>query len=151
MPARPLDLPALSSRFVPRAPVDVLRRVPLFAGLDERDLERLADRFQERTFPAGETIVEEGATGTSFFVIAEGEADVTVAGDSRAKLGPGDYFGEIALITESDRTATITATTDMRCYGMTMWDFRPLVESNASIAWNMLQSLAQQLRSAERS
>ena len=133
------------------APVELLGRVPLFSGLGRRELERVANSMKERRFQKGDTLTTEGRGGVGFFVIDEGEADVTVHGDERAKLGPGDYFGEIALITESDRTATITAETDMRCYGMTMWDFRPLVESNASIAWNMLQSLAQKLRDTERS
>jgi CRP/FNR family transcriptional regulator, cyclic AMP receptor protein len=128
----------------------LLQRVPLFSGLGRRELERVANSMKERRFQKGDTLTSEGRGGVGFFVIEEGEADVTVHGDERARLGPGDYFGEIALITESDRTATITAETDMRCYGMTMWDFRPLVESNASIAWNMLQSLAQKLRDAER-
>jgi CRP-like cAMP-binding protein len=136
---------------VATAPVELLGRVPLFSGLGRRELERVANSMKERRFQKGDTLTTEGRGGVGFFVIDEGEADVTVHGDERAKLGPGDYFGEIALITESDRTATITAETDMRCYGMTMWDFRPLVESNASIAWNMLQSLAQKLRDTERS
>jgi CRP-like cAMP-binding protein len=134
-----------------QAPVELLGRVPLFSGLGRRELERVASSMKERRFQKGDTLTTEGRGGVGFFVIEQGEADVTVRGDERAKLGPGDYFGEIALITESDRTATITAETDMLCYGMTMWDFRPLVESNASIAWNMLQSLAQKLRDTERS
>jgi CRP/FNR family transcriptional regulator, cyclic AMP receptor protein len=135
---------------VATAPVELLGRVPLFSGLGRRELERVASSMKERRFQKGDTLTTEGRGGVGFFVIEEGEADVTVHGDERAKLGPGDYFGEIALITESDRTATITAETDMRCYGMTMWDFRPLVETNASIAWNMLQQLAQKLRESER-
>jgi CRP/FNR family transcriptional regulator, cyclic AMP receptor protein len=135
---------------VATAPVDLLQRVPLFSGLGRRELERVANSMKERRFQKGDIVTSEGRGGVGFFVIDEGEADVTVHGEERARLGPGDYFGEIALITESDRTATITAETDMRCYGMTMWDFRPLVESNASIAWNMLQSLAQKLRDSER-
>jgi CRP-like cAMP-binding protein len=135
---------------VANAPVELLKQVPLFAGLDRRELERVANSMKERRFDAGDTVTSEGRGGVGFFVIEEGEAKVSVHDEERTHLGPGDYFGEIALITESDRTATITAETDMRCYGMTMWDFRPLVESNASIAWNMLQSLAQKLREAER-
>jgi CRP/FNR family cyclic AMP-dependent transcriptional regulator len=135
---------------VATAPVDLLQSVPVFAGLGRRELERVANSMKERRFQKGDTLTTEGRGGVGFFVIQEGEADVTVRGEERAKLGPGDYFGEIALITESDRTATITAETDMTCYGMTMWDFRPLVESNASIAWNMLQSLAKKLRESER-
>jgi CRP/FNR family transcriptional regulator, cyclic AMP receptor protein len=135
---------------VATAPIELLQRVPLFSGLGRRELERVANSMKERRFQRGDAVTTEGRGGVGFFVIDEGEADVTVHGEERAKLGPGDYFGEIALLTESDRTATITAATDMRCYGLTMWDFRPLVESNASIAWNMLQSLAQKLRDAER-
>jgi CRP/FNR family cyclic AMP-dependent transcriptional regulator len=136
---------------VATAPVELLQRVPLFSGLGRRELERVANSMKERRFRQGDAVTTEGRGGVGFFVIDEGEAEVTVHGEERARLGPGDYFGEIALITESDRTATITAETDMRCYGMTMWDFRPLVESNASIAWQMLQSLAQKFTEAERS
>jgi CRP/FNR family transcriptional regulator, cyclic AMP receptor protein len=132
------------------APIELLERVPLFSGLGRRELERVSNSMKERRFRKGDMVTTEGRGGVGFFVIDDGEAEVTVHGEERAKLGPGDYFGEIALITESDRTATITAETDMRCYGMTMWEFRPLVESNATIAWNMLQSLAQKLRDAER-
>jgi CRP-like cAMP-binding protein len=135
---------------VATAPVDLLERVPLFAGLGRRELERIAKSMKERTFAEGDTVTTEGKGGVGFFVIEGGEARVSVHGDDRGRLGAGDYFGEIALITESDRTATITAETELRCYGMTMWDFRPLVESNASIAWEMLQALAKKLREAER-
>src|SRR5688500_8500696 len=113
-----------------QAPVELLGRVPLFSGLGRRELDRVASSIKVRRFQKGDTLTSEGRGGVGFFFIEEGEADVTVHGDERAKLGPGEYFGEIALITESDRTATITAETVMLCYGMTMWDFRPLVESN---------------------
>jgi CRP-like cAMP-binding protein len=77
-----------------------------------------------------------------FFVIESGEAKVTIGGRDRRTLGPGDYFGEVALLTDSPRTATITAETDLRCYGMTSWDFKPLVETHSSIAWKLLQTMA---------
>jgi CRP/FNR family cyclic AMP-dependent transcriptional regulator len=131
-------------------PVDLLRQVPIFSGLERRELERVGGSMKERTFAKGDVVTTEGRGGVGFFVIEDGEARVTVHGEERAQLGAGDYFGEIALITESDRTATITAETDLRCWGMTMWDFRPLVESNASIAWQLLQALAKKLRAAER-
>jgi CRP/FNR family cyclic AMP-dependent transcriptional regulator len=131
------------------APVDLLRRVPLFSDLDDRELRQIASSMKERTFTAGDSITQEGKGGVGFFVIADGSANVTVGGDTVRTIGAGDYFGEIGLIADIDRTATITAESDLRCYGMTSWDFRPLVESNASIAWKMLQVMAQRLREAQ--
>jgi CRP/FNR family transcriptional regulator, cyclic AMP receptor protein len=132
------------------APVELLQRVPLFQSLGRRELEEVAGSMKERTFSKGDAVTTEGHGAVGFFVIDEGEARVTVGDSERGHLGPGDYFGEIALITESDRTATIVAETDMRCYGLTTWDFRPIVESNASIAWQLLQALAKKLRESER-
>ena len=126
-------------------PVELLQRVPLFSDLDRRELESVAESMKQRTFGAGETVAQEGEGGVGFFVIEDGEAKVTVGGQERRRLGPGDYFGEIALISEGARTATVTAESELRTYGMTFWDFRPLVESNASIAWKLLQSVAKQL------
>jgi CRP-like cAMP-binding protein len=128
---------------VARASADTLRKVPLFSDLDDRELGQIAGGMQERKVEAGETIVKQGAGGAGFFVIEEGEADVTVDDESRGSLGPGDYFGEIALLTGSERTATVTAKTDMVCFGMTPWDFRPLVESNSGIAWKLLTAMAE--------
>jgi CRP/FNR family transcriptional regulator, cyclic AMP receptor protein len=134
---------------MPRAPVEVLMNVPLFAGLEKRDLERLAERFQERTFSEGETVVREGSTGTSFFVIGEGSATVSVGDEVRDVLGPGDYFGEIALVDEGVRSASIVAATDLRCYFLTPWEFRPFVEEHPRLAWSLLQNLARRLRSSQ--
>lgn len=110
----------------------------------------MSQTLRERTFRAGETVATEGQGGIGFFVIEDGEARVSVGGSERGRLGAGDYFGEIALITGSDRTATVTAESDLRCLAMTSWDFRPLVESNAAISWKLLQALAQKLHAAEQ-
>jgi CRP/FNR family transcriptional regulator, cyclic AMP receptor protein len=131
---------------VARASADVLKKVPLFAGLDDRELEQIAATMRERRFSAGETVTEEGAGGAGFFIVESGEATVTVDGAERGAIGAGDYFGEIALLTGSDRTATITAKEDMVCWGMTPWDFRPLVESNSTIAWKLLTAMADKLK-----
>jgi CRP-like cAMP-binding protein len=131
---------------VARASADVLKKVPLFAGLDDRELEQIASTMRERRFAAGDTVTEEGAGGAGFFVVEQGQAEVTVDGTPRGTIGAGDYFGEIALLTGSDRTATITATTEMTCWGMTPWDFRPLVEGNSTIAWKLLTAMADKLR-----
>lgn len=127
------------------ASVDMLQRVPLFAGLSRKELEPVAASMRERSFKAGETVVEEGTTGAGFFVIVDGNALVTVGGKIRRTLHPGDHFGEIALLTDSERTATITATTDLSCYGLTSWELKPLVEANPTLAWELLQSIAQRL------
>jgi CRP-like cAMP-binding protein len=124
----------------------MLKKVPLFAGLDGRELAQIAASMRERRVSAGDIVLEQGAGGAGFFVVEEGEADVTVDGNPVGTIGPGDYFGEIALLTGSDRTASVTARTDMRCYGMTPWDFKPLVESNSAIAWKLLTAMAQKLR-----
>ena len=128
------------------ASTDVLKKVPLFSGLDNRELEQIAGSMRERRVAAGDVVLEQGAGGAGFFVVDEGEADVTVDGKQVRTIGPGDYFGEIALLTGSDRTATVTAKTDMLCYGLTPWDFKPLVESNSTIAWKLLTAMAQKLR-----
>jgi CRP/FNR family transcriptional regulator len=124
----------------------MLRKVPLFAGLEEKELQEIAASMRERRFKAGDTVTQEGAGGVGFFVVEEGRADVVVGGETKGSVGPGDYFGEIALINESPRTATLTAATDMLCYGMTPWDFRPLVESNSTIAWKLLTAMAEKMR-----
>lgn len=128
------------------ASTDMLRKVPLFAGLDEKELQEIAASMRERRFSEGDTVTQEGAGGVGFFVVEEGRADVSVGGEIKGSVGPGDYFGEIALINESPRTATLTAATDMLCYGMTPWDFRPLVESNSTIAWKLLTAMAEKMR-----
>jgi len=134
---------------VAKPSVETLARVPLFAGLEKRDLERIADSFKERKYKAGDPIASEGQGGAGFFVISEGNAKVTVHGDERGALGPGDYFGEIALLDEGARTATVQADTDMTCYAMTFWEFRPIVETDARIAWKLVQALAHKLREAD--
>ena len=131
---------------VAKASTDVLKHVPLFAGLDDRELAEIAGQMRERRFSSGDTVTQEGAGGAGFFVVEDGTANVTVDGSARGTIGPGDYFGEIALLTGSDRTATITATSDMICWGMTPWDFRPLVESNSAIAWKLLTAMADKLK-----
>jgi CRP-like cAMP-binding protein len=136
---------------VAEAPIELLEQVPLFQGLPHETLERIARSFKQRRVSAGDHITSEGAGGAGFFIIGEGTASVDVHGEPRGQLGPGDYFGEVALIDDQAlRTATITAETDLVCYGLTPWEFRPLVETNAEIAWKLLQVMAKRLREAEQ-
>jgi CRP/FNR family cyclic AMP-dependent transcriptional regulator len=132
------------------APAELISRIPLFSDLDKRELNAVGESLKERTFDAGNAVVEEGRTGVGFFVVESGSATVSVDGEEVRTLGPGDYFGEIALIAGTPRTATITAETDLHCYGITAWDFRAIVEANGSIAWKLLQTLARRLAESER-
>jgi len=131
------------------APPDVVHKIPLFVGLTDKQVEEVSRLFKERRFPAGQAIIREGSGGAAFFVIESGELVVTVQGEERARLGPGDLCGELAMIDQGVRSATVTAATDVVCWGLTYWDFRPLVEHNSAIAWNLLQTLAKRLRAAE--
>ena len=127
-----------------------LRKVPIFAGLKAKDLDRLAGRMMERSFAEGDTITEQGKSGVGFFVIEEGNATVSIGGEIVRTLGPGEWFGEIALIDDGPRSATIVAGTDLRCRGMTAWEFKPFVQEHPEVAWPLLETLAAHLREAER-
>jgi CRP/FNR family cyclic AMP-dependent transcriptional regulator len=132
------------------APVEALQRVPLFADLNKHEVKQIARLFKERRFSEGETVVQQGSGGGAFYVIDSGEATVFVGGEEYSTLKPGDYFGEIALIDEGTRMATITASSELVCYGLTFWDFRPLVEENGLIGWKLLQSMAKMYRDARQ-
>ena len=124
------------------AHVEDLKRVPLFSGLSQRQLRRLGRDFKDRSFRPGTEIVRQGQmSGIDFFVIAEGEVSVTVDGKEVARLGPGDYFGELALIAERERLSTVTALDSVRCITMRSWHFRKFVNANPDISWKLLQHL----------
>jgi CRP-like cAMP-binding protein len=127
------------------APAELLDNVPMFAGLTGQERQAIVGSMKGRSLQPGETIAVEGETGVGFFVIESGTARVTVGGEERRTLGPGDYFGEIALISRAPRSATVTAETPVRCWGLTSWEFRPIVQDNASVAWSLLESLAKML------
>ena len=120
--------------------VDALARVPMLQSLDRKHLEKLSKDFSERTFPAGTVVVSEGAEhGIGFFVVADGEAVASIGGTDVARLGPGSHFGEVALISDRTRTATVTATTDLETLVMTFWDFRAFVKGDPEVAWTLLE------------
>jgi CRP/FNR family cyclic AMP-dependent transcriptional regulator len=124
------------------APAEVLRTVSLFKSLSDRDVERLADVFRERDFSEGDVILSEGETGVGFYVIGDGTVNYDIEGKEVGVGGPGDYFGEVALISDTPRSATVTAASDVTVYGMTLWDFRALVEENPAVASELLQVMA---------
>jgi CRP/FNR family transcriptional regulator, cyclic AMP receptor protein len=130
---------------------DELKNIPLFSGLSQRQLKRLARGFREREVKSGTALMSEGAkSGTSFFVIVDGTATVSVDGNRVRQLGPGDYFGELALISERVRSATVTADGPMRCLVMGFWDFRRYAKQNPDVTWKLLQHVAE-LLAEERS
>jgi CRP-like cAMP-binding protein len=124
------------------APVELLQKISIFGSLSPKDLKQIAAAMTERRVEPGRTLAVEGQQGIGFFVIESGTAKVSVAGDEKRTLGPGDSFGEIALIVETPRTATVTAETEVRCWAIAAWAFRPLVKENAAVAWALLDSVA---------
>jgi CRP/FNR family transcriptional regulator, cyclic AMP receptor protein len=130
-------------------PVDLLRRVPLLAGLADDDLAALSARFVERIYDAGAPVTTRGSAGAGFFVIAEGEAVVGAVDRPTARLGKHDFFGEVALIDGGRRSADITARTNMRCWGISQREFRTFVKQHPEVAWVLLEVLVARLRAAE--
>ncbi len=124
-------------------------RLALFADLDGPQLEELLGRMEEASYNEGEWILRRGATDVGLYVIVDGEVDIAVDGQPVDTASDGDYFGEIALIDEGVRSASITAATDLRCYGITPWEFRPFVEEHPHVAWALLENLARRLRAAQ--
>ena len=121
------------------SPPEVLKRVPLFSGLSQRQLKRLARDFREREIKSGTRVMREGQeSGISFFVIVEGTATVSLDGAQIRQLGPGDHFGELALISKRVRSATVTADGPMRCLGMHFWDFRRFAQENPDVMFQRI-------------
>jgi CRP-like cAMP-binding protein len=129
-------------------PIKVLQQVPLFIGLTTPQFRMVARLFKKRHYDKGEVVINEGSSGAVFFVVESGEASVSVRGKKKATLKTFDYFGELALIDGGPRLETVTATTDLVCYAVNYWDFRPFVIANGVIGWKLLQGLAQMLRDA---
>lgn len=133
---------------------DMLKNVPIFAELGRRDLERLFKLMVPRSARSGEVIIKEGDQAAGFFVITSGRVEVVRGVDSASpqqlnELGPGDFFGEMALFEGFPRIATIRATEDTECLAMTRWDFMAEMKNHPEIAVSMLPVLVRRLRNAE--
>jgi CRP-like cAMP-binding protein len=124
------------------APPEVLRKVGLFQSLSDDDIALLAESLTERTFSAGDVILNQGERGVDFYVIGEGAVDYSVSGSRVGSGGPGDCFGQLALVNNTPRTATVTAATDVTVYGMIGMDLRALMEGNADIAGEIQRIMA---------
>jgi CRP-like cAMP-binding protein len=134
-----------------KTPVDMLSEVDLFTVLTKAEVKKIHDAGKEVSFNAGRTIVSEGETGVGFHMILNGKAKVTVNGRLRATLGPGDYFGEMAIIDRGPRSATVTAETDVTTLGIASWDFMPVLSSNFEMCRKIMVELSRRLRGAEKS
>jgi CRP-like cAMP-binding protein len=128
----------------------MLAGVPIFSELSQKELREIARAGKEVTRREGAILAKEGDSGVGFFLITDGTAMVSVGGRSRRRLGPGDFFGEISLLDQGPRTATVTAETPITMLGLTQWVFKRLIEQNPSIAGKMLRVMAQRLRSSSR-
>jgi CRP/FNR family transcriptional regulator, cyclic AMP receptor protein len=125
--------------------IDLIKRVPLFASASRHELEEIASIADEIDLPEGREVIAEGDTGREFFVLVEGTADVQRGGKKVASIGPGDFFGEIALIAKTPRNATITTTSPVRALVITDRAFRHLLDHSPQIAVGVLTALAERL------
>ena len=125
--------------------VELIKKVPLFSGGSKSELEQIAQIADEIDLREGKEMTQQGSRGREFFVLLEGEADVTKDGQSINKLGPGDFFGEIALVSDTPRTATVTATSPVRALVITDRSFRRLLDDQPEFQGKVLRVLAERL------
>ncbi len=130
--------------------IEMLRRVPLFSDLSKRELDQLARTGRVVDHAEGHVVVTEGEKGVGFHLILDGEARVTKGGRTVAKLGPGQWFGEISMIDGGPRTATVSAATQLRTFGVASWDFHPLLKTSPTITFKLLVTMCSRLRDAEK-
>ena len=127
-----------------------LASVPLLAGLEPRVRRRLAEVGKRRTYSANEEIVREGSTGTALYILLSGEARVEQDGKEIGQVAAGDFFGELALIEEHPRSATVTAATDTDCLLFPAWEFTALLEEHPEVALPILRVLIRRLHRSEQ-
>lgn len=126
--------------------IDHLAQVPLFSACSKKDLQQVARRAEDVHVDAGKVLVREGAAGAEFFVIVDGQADVTMRGAKVATLGPGQFFGDLALLDRAPRNATVTAKTPMELVVLGQREFAALIDEVPGFAHKLLAGLAHRLR-----
>lgn len=126
--------------------LDLLSAVPLFSDLSNTDLERIMSTAKETYHNAGDSIVTEGRGGVGFHLIIDGEANVIRGGRTVAKLAPGEFFGEMALVDDAPRSASVVAESDLTTIVISKWEFRPLVKSHPELAWKLIEHLVARVR-----
>lgn len=130
--------------------LSALRAVPLFASLTDRDAKAVLAASREELYSNGQAIVREGTPGGPFFLIVEGNAKLSVGGKVLKKLGPGSYFGEMAMIDKGPRSATIVADGNVKALAIASWDFLALCEQDFKVAQRVMVGLAQTIRSLDK-
>jgi CRP/FNR family cyclic AMP-dependent transcriptional regulator len=130
--------------------VDALAATDLFGSLSKRSMAKVAARAKVVQHAAGKELTTEGDGGVAFHLITEGTASVSVRGTGRRTLGPGEYFGEIALIDGKPRSATVTAQTPLTTLSLVAWEFAPLLDEEPDVTKGLLLVLCGRLRSAEQ-
>jgi CRP/FNR family transcriptional regulator, cyclic AMP receptor protein len=128
-----------------------LGRLPLFAGISGESLDRLVDAAGEQQFAAGDYIVRQGQIGTGLYVLLDGEASVMRGSTLLARLSAGEFFGELAVIDQQPRVASVRAETATTCLAIASWDLLGLLERDSALALNMIQGLVARLRAAGES
>ncbi len=130
--------------------VNMLQNVPIFSGMSKKELKTMSHSFVQRTFETGKVIEEEGSKGVSFYLIVDGNVDVKKAGKSIAKLGKGQFFGELSILDKQPRSATIEALEPTRCLIMTAWVWSGFLETQPKLAVPVMRELARRLREADQ-
>lgn len=124
---------------------DQLRRIPIFAGLDDGALARVAERITVAEVAAGHVLMDVGQPGNGLFLVAQGKAVAEIPDGREVELGPGSYFGELALLTERPRTARVRVVADSTLLALSRRDFQEIIESEPGLAVAMLRSLANRI------
>ena len=133
------------SLFSQNTKVDALKRAPLFEGLSKKELTQLARLSEDMEVPAGKVLCKEGEMGQEFFVVVEGEVEVRRKGKRVATRGGGEFFGEISLLEDVPRTATVTAKTPLHFFVLTRRDFRHLVDESPTVERKVMKALARRV------
>ncbi len=131
--------------------VTFVKSVPIFSSCTPKELKGVATSGKEVSFEAGRVICKEGETGVGLHIILEGEVKVLVGGRTRRRLGPGAFFGEIALLDGGPRSASVVAETPVRTFAITSWNFRSVLKEHPSMPVKMLEEVCKRLRENERS
>ena len=129
--------------------VEMLRKVPLFSGLSQRQLEQIAKLADEVEVPAGKQLATTGDVGHELFIIVEGGASVRARGGRTKRLGYGDFFGEMSLVDGGPRSATVVATTPMKLLVLSHREFWSLLNEAPQVTAKIMRTLSQRLRDAE--